>query len=399
MVASGARPCDNADVTRSCELAAAALRPAASFDNTASSLHRWGSSTAAALLEPCDDQGGRSSSSFDLLHPRPLLWLWRYSSRLTKPTAAKTKDANAVRLWVPAFDDNHWCSIWVADWASPCWGWSDVVRATKTARAMLRRHYSSTLHHHHKSNNCNGPTVTWWAAMPIHGPLSLPRVWLGGGRVASGSGDCSTCPSHKVLLDSVATNYPGRVALILLQFPTPYRLLPQGDNDDAGSSGLGNTQVPPDFVSNDFMANPNILRQMARLLVGQHGGGGGQWTALGAVPLRRWRRPDSPVGARGQFPFSSWQCSRSDSSRREANLTILAKTYTKHNRQPPKRESLATHGGRGVQKIMMFRHSLQKKGAVKPLLFFPSAGKGVQDLCIAGMIRTDVDDAIRNQVR
>ena len=55
--------------------------------------------------------------------------------------------------------------------------------------------------------------------------------------------------------------------VILLQFPTPYRLQQEADdeNDDTASSGC-NLKLPTGPHDDAFMANPNILQLMAKVL-------------------------------------------------------------------------------------------------------------------------------------
>jgi len=76
--------------------------------------------------------------------------------------------------------------------------------------------------------------------------------------------------STEDLLDAVEANYPGRVALVMLQFPTPYRL----EKDDNGEQGEAfNTQLPDGPTSKAFMASPFVLRKVARLLKRKGGSG------------------------------------------------------------------------------------------------------------------------------
>ena len=62
----------------------------------------------------------------------------------------------------------------------------------------------------------------------------------------------------------VEKSYEGQVALIMIQFPTPYRLV--SDNDKR----IGNSQLPSDSQSG-FMVSDSLLAQVARIL-SQSGG-------------------------------------------------------------------------------------------------------------------------------
>lgn len=69
-----------------------------------------------------------------------------------------------------------------------------------------------------------------------------------------------THASAKNLLDQVSFLYPGRVALVMIQFPTPYRL--------ANTTGKvdGNSQLPSGSDSPDFMVSQSVMEQIAIML-------------------------------------------------------------------------------------------------------------------------------------
>jgi hypothetical protein len=74
------------------------------------------------------------------------------------------------------------------------------------------------------------------------------------------------CASAEDCLEAVASHYAGRVALVMIQFPTPYRLRNK-ENIDLSDSTLrsgGNSQLPSDF--NSFMVSDSLLAKTSNLL-------------------------------------------------------------------------------------------------------------------------------------
>jgi hypothetical protein len=67
-----------------------------------------------------------------------------------------------------------------------------------------------------------------------------------------------------------AKQYPGPIELVMIQFPTPYRL----DSDDDVIKG-GNSQLPTSAVDG-FMVSSNLLKLAADLLQGSDGRPGGK---------------------------------------------------------------------------------------------------------------------------
>ena len=63
------------------------------------------------------------------------------------------------------------------------------------------------------------------------------------------------------------SSYPGSVSQILIQFPTPYRLLPPHSSDE---DYQGNTQLPKD-AEDGFMVSKHLLKTVASLLQASQG--------------------------------------------------------------------------------------------------------------------------------
>ena len=68
-------------------------------------------------------------------------------------------------------------------------------------------------------------------------------------------------------LDAVKSSYPGVVSQVLIQFPTPYRLLPANANN---SDYQGNTQLPKTAIDG-FMVSKELLELIASLLQRSNG--------------------------------------------------------------------------------------------------------------------------------
>jgi SAM-dependent methyltransferase len=74
-------------------------------------------------------------------------------------------------------------------------------------------------------------------------------------------------------LARIGDSYPGRVALVMLQFPTPYRFRgnnrdeeeDDGTSDDAVVGGF-NAQLPEGAASDDFMVTENLLSRIHGIL-------------------------------------------------------------------------------------------------------------------------------------
>ncbi|KAL3821698.1 hypothetical protein ACHAXA_003256 [Cyclostephanos tholiformis] len=83
-------------------------------------------------------------------------------------------------------------------------------------------------------------------------------------------------------LTEIGESYPGVVAMVMLQFPTPYRFRDESDegystsNDDDASSSAArrgyNSQLPERAASDDFMVTENLLSRVRAILSKEDGG-------------------------------------------------------------------------------------------------------------------------------
>ena len=288
--------------------------------------HYFDSDTAVTLLSTSygrigssghtKSKGSSSSSSnpaelgLDLLHPRSLLWLWRFSSRLTKPQqllgessmdtnndepqmVTTTTRVRASSGWRPTFHDNH--RPLVLDLGCGL-GVSLLGLASQQDGAVYGEGSPCSNRDDDADDDdprvCSARDPLWTDCNFLGGDLNprttrfatgIARRWQRrlNGNLHSDGKDGSNHHHRRLeyctistedLLDAVEANYPGRVALVMLQFPTPYRL--ENDKDDNAKQGEAfNTQLPDGPTSKAFMASPLVLRKVSRLLKRKGGSG------------------------------------------------------------------------------------------------------------------------------
>jgi SAM-dependent methyltransferase len=189
------------------------------------------------------------SARFDLLSPRPMLWLWRYSSRLTKPQSGgeDTKESDS---------------------SFPCFDWDEVFRNSSLPLVVdVGCGLGTSLLGLASTSGCEQQLPS------CLGDLDLPKCnFLGGdlntASLRYGSGIAKrwnltstlsfmALPADS-LLEGILNGYEGRVALILIQFPTPYRL-------DVEESVSGNSQLPVG-INEGFMVSNSVMSKVAALL-------------------------------------------------------------------------------------------------------------------------------------
>ena len=186
---------------------------------------------------------------FDLLSPRPLLWLWRFSARQSK---AKADDPSSQRA-------NSSPRQWIDQFSNPS---RQLVMdigcgfgVSLIGLASLSKNHCETSHFQIPINldECNfvGGDLSQLA---IRYANSISHRWNLADRLQF------TYASASDLLDSVTYQYPGKVKLIMIQFPTPFRLSGEKYND-------GNSQLPTNADDDSgFLASHMILKKIAVLL-------------------------------------------------------------------------------------------------------------------------------------
>lgn len=195
-------------------------------------------------LDPGNDDLLRPNC-FGLLSARPRVWLWRYSTSLAKPTTKVTADIKAdtaaVESWWRRFKDptkplviDVGCGFGVS-----LLGLASCEKSVGSSPVLCGTDFP----------DCNfiGGDLNQGA---IRFASGIAQRWSLNGRLAF-----TTC-STKKLLSQVHEGYEGPVSLILVQFPTPYRLV----NEDYGNSQL------PSGVESGFMIDSNVMEKIAAIL-------------------------------------------------------------------------------------------------------------------------------------
>lgn len=234
---------------------------------------------AACLSEKGEEEhsqiiGSKSQNEFDLLSKRPLLWLWRFSARQTKSTstAATTSSASydeereiSSRVMIQSKGNNHSPSnhTWLK-------GFEDTTRPLVVdvgcgmGVSLLGL---STLSHQNQSSTSERPLKLEWAKCNFIG-VDLSQLSIGFAQGISRRWNLTknvqfVCQSAQLLLEEIHKIYPGKVVLVMIQFPTPYRL--------QFKDAAGNSQLPSD-PSSGFMVSQTLLQNAARLVQGTPSG-------------------------------------------------------------------------------------------------------------------------------
>ena len=188
--------------------------------------------------------------NFSLSSQRPLVWLWRFSSRQRKEVpSSQSTTARYHVYWEEIFHDPH--KPLVVDIGSG-------MGASLLNLAILN---STAGDNAHGIFNSDGTLQMSWTDCNYAGAeLNQAMVNFGNGIV---SRDTSTrrkgrvhffCIPAEQFLDQLE-RYPGEIVLIMINFPSPYRLV---DRD-------GNSQLP--FIqSGQFMVTKRVLQSITSLL-------------------------------------------------------------------------------------------------------------------------------------
>lgn len=194
-----------------------------------------------------------SQAKLNLLSTRPLLWLWRFSARQSKMKvrrhdeineAASLKSSSCETLeWMSGFKDSSLplvvdigCGLGVS-----------LVGLASLRQSLL------------DNKQCDAETmgIDWNECNYLGGDLSILGTRFGKGiatRWELTDHLQFTLASAQDLIQQVDRAYPGRVALIMIQFPSPYRL-----------KESGNTQLPSEAKSG-FMVNDSLMGGVAQMV-------------------------------------------------------------------------------------------------------------------------------------
>jgi hypothetical protein len=232
--------------------------------------------TAAKCLEK------KKYSELELIHnlyqgnygfysDRPLLWLWRFSTRQRKLSpSGDCKEGAAANKKLN--QENHmnihsWDEIFtsvnrdiIVDLG--CGMGVSILNASQCSKQNAYKSSTNDIDDY-KWHLCNYAGTDINAMMTRFANGMITRLGV------SPSDDEKVIQFFNLPVETFITRlftYPGKVALVMLQFPSPYRLHSEDKND------TGNTQLP--MSANDgFMVTESLLHSIADILI-QNGGNG-----------------------------------------------------------------------------------------------------------------------------
>lgn len=193
--------------------------------------------------------------NFGFRSPRPLLWLWRFSSRQKKVSITEVSSNSGGE----AID---WSRIF-GDTSKPLVADVGCGMGTSLLNLSSLRNGRNSI-----SDSSGGGLQMAWSDFNYAGAdLNRALVRFGNGIVSRDTASQRKGRVHFFALSAEdflisLKSYPGELALIMINFPSPYRL---GD-----TSGGGNTQLPS---ASNFMVTKQILELIAELLSKSSGRG------------------------------------------------------------------------------------------------------------------------------
>lgn len=216
-------------------------------------------------------------SSFGLHSDRPLLGLWRFSTRQRKQ---RSFFQNAARHYDGRFRDTKSAEQsqsvggdkldqydWPAMFEDPT---NPLVVDVGCGMGVSTLGLASLSTDEVQSTN-NGIQMDWSGCNYVGVDLSRLAI-----RYASGVSGRSSLSSHlrfivdqaEECLEKIRDSYPGKVQLIMVQFPTPFRFQYASEEEDE-EKGY-NAQLP-DTASGDFMVSEKLLSEIHAVLTQTEG--------------------------------------------------------------------------------------------------------------------------------
>lgn len=184
------------------------------------------------------------SNRFDLLSTRPLLWLWRFSSKQTKVRPPNITPSSNDFRWMESLQDpglplvvDIGCGM----------GVSLLGLATMDKKECTKSRGDSLI-----------DFAKWQDANLVGCDLSSLTIGYASG-IASrwhlSSRLQYVCKPANELFNGIEQTYAGKVSLVMIQFPSPYRFKDKSD---------GNQQLPGERAG--FMVSEGLLRTIFHVL-------------------------------------------------------------------------------------------------------------------------------------
>ena len=191
---------------------------------------------------------GPLCNGFNLLSTRPLLWLWRFASKQTKVVTVKSDNLRIPPYNCICIDSFHDPSKSLVVDIGCGMGVSLLGLATVSEDTEFSSSEESSLINFSgwKDSNFIGCDLS---SLSIGYANGIFTRWNLDGRLQY------VCQPGQDLLDNIKSRYRGKVSLVMIQFPSPYRFNEQRQ---------GNLQLPS--VDGGFMVSEVLLRAVADIL-------------------------------------------------------------------------------------------------------------------------------------
>lgn len=199
------------------------------------------------------------NGEFGLHSDRPLLWLWRFSSRQKKIKVSASGQKHDI------FGSNFSWGHYFHDTSK-----SIVVDIGSGCGASLLNLSRINQNEGFVRNQRDLPNMDWADCNFVGADLNHQLVSYANGIVSRSSSNYHRnnarvhffCCAAMVLLEALHS-YPGKIELILIQFPSPYRLVSKEPHSRGGNSQLPSTD--------GYMITPELVQAISKMLEKDNG--------------------------------------------------------------------------------------------------------------------------------
>ena len=207
--------------------------------------------------------------TFGLNSDRPLLWLWRFSTRQRKvsivdfeaSTKKVTKNSDGVVAWDAVESTNaiNWEDFFY-DSSKP------LVVDLGSGMGSSLLNLSTIISSDSRFAIKNSLPIEWQGCNYVGADLNQNFVNFGNGIVSRDRRRLGRVNFFCLTADDFLTKlqtYPGPTAMVMIHFPSPYRLMAL-DSTEGNDSHSGNSQLP--FTFDGFMVTRKLLVSISELL-------------------------------------------------------------------------------------------------------------------------------------